>query len=158
MFDHIALEQTPVVAQEYVQKASDRPRTANPLVERRASVKHTTSPQSFIASGPTRTDMRTATIADLSDRRQAINYISPKVLVSEDVIEKTSDDRVALLARKYAGKIDAEGAARLQILTERLNQLVPAINPQMVDRLSDVVAVSQRSNSSIEALKARYKI
>jgi len=160
MFEQLAIEQTPVAAHIYTQNYADRPKTPSPIQERRAPVQKATLPNVMEIPALAKTAATTATLADMSERRQSKTQEDRLVFRVDPatVIDKTRNDRVTLLARKYAGKIDNEGTARLEILTERLNRLAPLVEEETLDRVAQVVEVARRPNAKLEALKAKYRI
>lgn len=159
MFEQLAIEQTPVAVQIYTQNYFEGPKTANPTHDRRAPTIASTKPRVLEIPVAQKSVTRTSTLADLSERRHPGGFANAPVSVDrESVIEKTRNDRVTLLAQKYAGKIDSEANARLEILTARLSQLAPVVDAGTLDKVAEVVEVAQRVSPRISALKSKYKI
>ena len=58
----------------------------------------------------------------------------------EDAVAQHNSDRLALLARKYVAKeFSDEERARLEILSERVRQLLPPATPEAYGNLADVL-------------------
>lgn len=74
-----------------------------------------------------------------------------------DIISKVREERLALLARKYASStISAEVKGRLQILTERLRLLAPRVSAEEVDNLERARQVATEASAELAAVKARF--
>lgn len=70
-------------------------------------------------------------------------------------VEKARDDRLALLAMKYAGRTEsAEHRARLYILTERMRAMVPSVTEADWGRLELVANGMADQSVEIAALEA----
>jgi hypothetical protein len=158
MFEAFVIEQTPVTTPIYTQVYFEGPKTSDPVQERRAARSVATSLRGFEIPTVGEKIDGTVTLADLSDRREArrvIRSVAPQPGIKTSV-DKARNDRVSLLARKYAGHIDREANARLEILTARLNQLVPTVTPSTIDRVSVIVGVANRASEQTDTLRAKY--
>ena len=65
---------------------------------------------------------------------------------------------LALLSKKYAGVLDVDGAARLEILTQRIRNLNPRITEDNLTLLTNAVNDVTEISDGIAALKKRLKI
>lgn len=76
------------------------------------------------------------------------------------VAEKASTERMELLARKYVAKSDAstEDIARLAIVTERLRQLVPAVNTGDLETLAAMLEAVKVIESADHETRERIGI
>lgn len=73
-----------------------------------------------------------------------------------DAAESTADNRMVLLARKYAEKdFSREEAARLEILTHKLRRLVPRVSYADFEKLESIAVYCQtveKENEELERL------
>ncbi len=70
--------------------------------------------------------------------------------------DQVNDDRLTLLARKYVAKeqVSDEQIARLEILTERVRQMLPAVTIQEYEALEDVLLLVNRVTETDQAIRA----
>jgi hypothetical protein len=92
-------------------------------------------------------EWRTPTLTDeMTARRQAPSWKPTTTTPSRD----PNDDRLILLARKYALKdgFSEEQRARLAIVTERVRQLLPAVTLEEVQTLEAALNVLREATDS----------
>lgn len=103
-------------------------------------------------------EYRTLTTTELS--KQDNGPFEDSVMVAEpvqDEVRKAQEGRVLLLARKYElGRVSPEESARLQILTERLRRLDPAITAGDWERAIDVAEDIRAQSAELEAFAVEY--
>lgn len=160
MFDTIAIEQTTVFHPSYTQTYFERPSTANPITERRRADIKTTVANSIELRSINSDTAPTATVADI-----AKGFQSRRAVDNAGVIEgvatnsdKTQQDRVTLLAKKYAGKLDPDASARLEILTQRMRLMRPRVNSAMLNRMENIAIEVNEVTDGIAALRAEFGI
>jgi hypothetical protein len=75
---------------------------------------------------------------------------------TEEEVRATAiaDERLELLARKYAGQTSREIEARLAVLNERLSQLWPPILEPDLELLEDVAGDIERMVRSIDTIQS----
>lgn len=72
------------------------------------------------------------------EREELITEYNQSIHESEEV-EATNIDRIKLLARKYARKgLSTEDEARLEIVTERIRQLIPRVTIEDFEHLGKI--------------------
>jgi hypothetical protein len=75
------------------------------------------------------------------------------------LLERTRDDRLALLARRYvAGDLTPEDDARLRIATERMRRLLPYVTPADVEAVETMVGEVEALDARLEAIRTRFGI
>lgn len=81
-----------------------------------------------------------------------------QVFVSYDPTEEISEDRIKLLARKYASNfISNEDNARLSILTERFNKMMPSITEKDLEVMEDFRVKLESAIKLNERLENEYE-
>ena len=136
-----------------------------PRMERRWSDTRLSSPYSpsgeLLHSGST---FLTYTPSPLYASREPISGASSAVLApltvavpGRSAIDRTRDDRVRLLAKKYAtGDVSREEFARIEILTARLETLAPRTTAEDIDRLAQVVDTIERLKAGLQDFDAEF--
>lgn len=99
------------------------------------------------------------------DENQDIETVSDDLdETPEDPVWKMGQDRLALLARKYAAKgaskekFADEEYARLLIITERMRRLMPAITKTDMAAMDEIVTVLEGVERTEEEVRARWAI
>ncbi len=88
-------------------------------------------------------------------RRQVISVGSESLDDRLEPAKKANADRIALLARKYAAKdmFSTEEFARLQIVTERVRQLLPAVTASDLETIETIALQLNKIRSTNEELR-----
>lgn len=161
MFDSVAIEQTPVFYQSYTQTHFERPSTAAPTNERRRLNTKSTDANSIALRGVAVSSVATATVAEIISgfqHRRALDATSKVADRPMGVAEKTQQDRVALLAKKYAGKLDSDASARLEILTQRMRLIRPRVTLATLSKMERTAEEVDEVTDGIAALRAEFGI
>ena len=80
------------------------------------------------------------------------NYHEPSI------IERQANIRARLLAQKYEGTLNIEGNARLDLITARLNKLLPRVTDQDLDFLSQGVDKLEKISKSLEQIYLEFNL
>lgn len=71
-------------------------------------------------------------------------------------VEIASDARIRLLQKQFEKGVDREELARINILSDRLNRLVPRTTSADIDALGDVVQQVESLARDLDAMAARF--
>jgi len=88
-------------------------------------------------------------------------YINMILHPETNDVNKTNDSRLKLLGRKYAGKdssFSPEEAARLDIVTERIRLMLPAVSSRDVEKLEMAVDAIRKVTLSDEKIRRELGI
>ncbi|MDH5674634.1 MAG: hypothetical protein OEZ06_21075 [Myxococcales bacterium] len=102
----------------------------------------------------------TATLSELSrsvirnEDREAV-VVAPS---EDDAVTKARDARVALLARRFAGRTSTEDEARFAILTERLRRLSPRVTHEMIQRLGEMINAAEDVSEELDAIRESFEL
>jgi len=89
----------------------------------------------------------TPILSDEPPRRISAGRVSEDAAVADDPLAKANRDRVTLLARKYVAKdnFSSEERARLEIVTERVRRLLPAVTVAEFESLAQVLELIKQA-------------
>ncbi|MES9842732.1 MAG: hypothetical protein ABW134_19470 [Candidatus Thiodiazotropha endolucinida] len=101
------------------------------------------------------TDNLTTQYTPHEDTHQIVQN-EPKLV---DLNTKTTQHRITLLSRKYARKnLTQEESVRLDMLTERLRNLVPEITEDEVARMEELTKIIDESSQSVKEIADEFDI
>lgn len=155
MLDSVAIYETPVTSRPAFQEQSDRAATQF-VTNSSMGVMYTAllgKPQFQLF----RVSDQSSSIEDLQAVPAAESYLeseAPSEVV--DPLALAQESRLMLLADKYEGNITREGAARLQLLTQRLRKLSPRVSQADFERLSTLVDAVEANAGALEELRHKY--
>ncbi|MEW8050339.1 MAG: hypothetical protein AB2776_20665 [Candidatus Thiodiazotropha endolucinida] len=99
---------------------------------------------------------------NLTTRYTQHKTVEPVELIDQNLIkldEKTNQHRITLLSRKYARKsLSQEESARLNMLTERLRNLVPEITESEVAHMEHLSNVLEKAAQSAQEIADEHNI
>lgn len=76
----------------------------------------------------------------------------------EKEIERIAEGRIELLARRYAGSFGREEQARLAMLSNKLDVLLPRITPEDYEFLEEIAERARESEEIVRTIAERYGI
>ncbi|MBI3915959.1 MAG: hypothetical protein HY322_02995 [Betaproteobacteria bacterium] len=101
----------------------------------------------------------TPMLSDEPVRRVSRGHGAEEVLVGDDPFERANRDRITLLARQYAAKdFSGEERARLEIVTERVRRLLPAVTVAEYESLARVLEMIKQAQESDAEIRRQLGI
>ncbi len=148
--------ETNIVTPIFREFAGERPKPSSVLYPRSEGTSAVAEAASLLKSSAS----GTATVSELVTKvpRKVASTTPLRGVIAAHSFEKARHDRIQLLARKYGGKIDAEGEARLAIVTARMSRLNPRITPSQIRRLEDLQDVTAEIGDALAALRSRFGV
>jgi len=94
-------------------------------------------------------------VSGTATARPATNWETERIQ-ERSPIEIASDSRVMLLTKKYETGASKEELARIEILSNRLDKLVPRTTSADIDKLDATVQLSENIARDLNALAVRF--
>jgi hypothetical protein len=154
-----AIDVTPVLSPVYSQTYFDRPKTLDPIRIVTDGGRRKTDVNALTASVIRAASNSTSTVADLTRRSSPIAADAGgevRRAVHHSQLRQATADRVKLLARKYGDKLDTEGGARLDILTQRIRKLNPRVTQRDLSRLATMVDEAEQISDDVASLRDEF--